>query len=123
MAGDPYPKSRQLARGERRYRRRIASQKQWQALHAAKGSSCRLADQVCTGPVGLHHLVSCSHGGDDIADNLVPLCTYHHTAVHVRMPTPSRLVLERLTDAEYAYMIARGGEDYPDRAYGLQYRR
>jgi hypothetical protein len=25
-----------------------------------------------------------------------------------------------LTDAEYAYMIERGGENYPERAYGLR---
>jgi hypothetical protein len=34
-----------------------------------------------------------------------------------------RLLLDNLTDAEYAYMIERGGENYPERAYGLRYRR
>ena len=45
---DPYPKSRQLARGERRYRRKVASAKQWQAIMAAKIGPCRVCcDPAC----------------------------------------------------------------------------
>ena len=119
----PRPKSASLARGERRYRRKVASPKQWQALHAEKLTSCRLEDQICAGVLELHHIVSRAALGDDVADNLAPLCSYHHMTVTQHMPTPSRLFLERLTDAEYAYMIERGGENYPERAYGLRYSR
>lgn len=93
MNGDamPRPKSAQLARGQRRYRRHVASPKQWQALQAAA--------------------------------NLVPLCPSCHDLVTRRNSIECRLLLDNLTDAEYAYMIERGGEQYPERAYGLRYAR
>ena len=44
MTGDvtPFPKSVQLARGERRYKRKVASPKQWQAISEAKRGPCRV---------------------------------------------------------------------------------
>ena len=42
----PYPKAQQLARGERRYRRKVASAKQWQRIAAEKQGPCR----VCRDP-------------------------------------------------------------------------
>ena len=88
---EPFPKSRQLARGERRYRRKVASPKQWQAIIAAKQGPCR----VCVQPIGngydlepveLHHLVSRAQGGDDLEDNIVPLHRFCHDAVTTRLP-------------------------------------
>ena len=120
----PYPKSQQLARGERRYRRKVASPKQWQAIRAAKldGQTCRISDDRRAEV--LHHLVKRSHGGDDVADNLVPLCEVCHGIIHAAHGSPTaQYLLERLSDAEYAYMIERGGEDYPERAYGISYER
>ena len=38
----PYTKSQQLARGAKRYRRKVASPKQWQAIIAAKVGPCRV---------------------------------------------------------------------------------
>ena len=32
-------------------------------------------------------------------------------------------MLSRLSDAEYAYMIDRGGEDYAEQVYGIEYAR
>ena len=120
MSGDPFPKSRQLARGEKRYRRKVASPKQWQALHAAKQGPCRL----CTAPTtGLHHLVARDHFGDDVADNLVPVCHPCHRALHVRDNTVVGVLLRNLTDAEYAYMVERGGENYAERVYGIECQR
>ena len=121
MAGLPYSKEQQTARGERRYRRKIASAKQWQAIAAAKQGPCR-----CTGalpPNELHHVVARVHGGGDVADNIVPLSTDAHARVTARDPVASRLLLKSLTDAEYAYMIETGCEDYPVRAYGLRFAR
>jgi hypothetical protein len=120
----PFPKSKQLARGERRYRRKVASPKQWAALWAAKRGPCR----VCTAysfdsVIDPHHLVFREDRGDDVPDNIVPLCRGCHEALHRRAPAIARLLLSRLSDAEYAYMIDRGGEDYPERAYGIVYAR
>jgi 5-methylcytosine-specific restriction endonuclease McrA len=125
----PFPKSVQLARGERRYRRKVASAKQWQAIRAAKCSrECRICGAgpaVVTGSVTLesHHLVSREDHGDDVADNIVGLCADCHRGVTLREPAHGRLLLTRLSDAEYSYMVSKGGEDYPERAYGISYER
>lgn len=124
----PYPKSAQLARGASRYRRKVASPKQWQAIIAAKQAPCRVCrDAASNGSVHsriqFHHLVSREDHGDDVADNIVPLCEDCHGQVTRRVPATRRTLLSHLSDAEYAYMIERGGEDYPERAYGVSYER
>lgn len=122
----PQPKSAQLARGERRYRRKVASPKRWQAIIDAKGATCRLVADVFPGPspagVQYHHLVPRDLGGDDVADNIVPLCQHCHQAVTRREPDHVRHLLAALTDAEYAYATGFG-EDVFERAYGLRYVR
>ena len=118
----PYSKSEQLRSGRPKYRRHVASAKSWQALWDAKGGPCR----VCTkraSVIEMHHVVLREHAGDDVAENLVPLCRPCHTALHNRAPAIARLLLARLSDAEYAYMIERGGEDYAERVYGIEYER
>lgn len=121
----PYPKARQLARGVPRYRRRVASPKQWQAIVAAKQGPCR----VCTQPqfngydwssIEFHHIVSRQDGGDDVPENIVPVHRLCHQYLTERDPLACARLLAHLSDDEYAYMIARGGEDYPERAYGVR---
>jgi 5-methylcytosine-specific restriction endonuclease McrA len=121
----PYPKSRQLARGDRRYRRKVASPKQWQAIIAAKAGPCRSCGDSAGrgGPIQYHHLVTRGDHGGDVADNIVPLCATCHLFVTSRYAPYCEAMLWTLSDAEYAYMIQRGGEDYPERAYGIRYTR
>lgn len=119
----PFPKSAQLARGPKRYRRKVASPKQWQAISAAKFGPCRICWSRSPVYIELHHLVTREDFGDDVADNLVPVCGECHDAVTRRVETICRLLLSRLSDAEYAYMVQRGGEDYAERAYGVEYER
>lgn len=124
----PDPKARTLARGERRYRRKVASAKQWAAILSEKAGPCRVCcDANQNGAkfpmVQLHHVVTRQNGGDDVADNIVPLCLIDHDAITRRDATASRALLESLTDAEYAYMVQRGGEGYAERAYGVRYER
>jgi 5-methylcytosine-specific restriction endonuclease McrA len=116
---DPYPKSRQLARGERRYRRKVASRKQWQAIIDEKGSRCRL--QLCGGvlsPIEYHHVVSRSHGGDDVADNIVPLCAICHGMV-TRRVFPEASLADRLYEPERAYVVSKLGEHAMERLFGV----
>jgi predicted HNH restriction endonuclease len=127
---NPFPKSQQLARGERRYKRKVASPKQWQAIIAAKKGPCRICSArnplellPGQGTIQLHHLVTREDHGDDVPDNIVPVCEECHDALHRRAPAIGRLLLSRLSDAEYAYMIGKGGEDYAERAYGVSYGR
>lgn len=121
----PDPKPARVPR--KPYRRQVASRKQWAKIAAEKAGPCRCCGSVENGRVEskiqLHHVVSRSHGGADTVDNIVPLCLTCHEQVTRREPLPSYGLLLTLTDAEYAYMIERGGKDYPERAYGLRYRR
>lgn len=119
-AAKPHSKETQVGAGRpKRYRRRVASPKQWAALRAEKldGRFCRLncfeaADQ-------LHHLVPRSQGGDDTADGLVPLCAKHHERVTRRDPEALRFLAESLTDAEYAYCVGKLGEGAMTRLFGV----
>lgn len=124
----PDPKSRTLDRPRKRYRRKVASRKQWEAIIAAKGGPCRVCGSTAEngklyGLIHLHHLVARAHGGDDLADNIVPLCPHDHDAITRRDKGTALVLMLTLSDAEYAYMVARGGEGYAERAYGLEYRR
>lgn len=127
MAGAPHPKSAQLARGPKRYRRKVASEKQWQAITAAKCHECRVcgANPVHNGVViDPHHLVPRSSPwfGDDVKPNIVGVCRTCHDGVTAREPGVCRLLLERLTDDEYAYAVQRGGEDFFERYYRVDFR-
>lgn len=112
----PHPKSAQLARGERRYRRKVASPKQWAAIRADKGGLCR----VCLAPGSqLHHLISRAQGGDDIADNIVPLCAECHAAITERKYLECWELAETLSSAEYAYVVGKLGENALERLFGI----
>lgn len=120
----PYPKAVQLAHyRQKKYRRKVASRKQWEALRAEKGSSCRVCGTTNPALLHLHHLVRRWDRGDDVAANLVPVCGDCHGRIHLRVPGYALTLLSRLEDVEYAYMIQRGGEDYPERVYGISYER
>ncbi len=127
MSGDPFPKSSQLARGERRYRRKVASPKQWQAIRAAKCRECRVcgANHVHNGGavIDSHHLVPRDQHGDDVRHNIVGLCNVCHRRVEHRKHDVCRTMLERLTDAEYAYAVDKLGEGVFERVYGITYTR
>ncbi len=124
----PYPKEKQLARGERRYRRKVASPKQWQAIIAAKQGPCRICGAEASngrlhGHIHLHHIVPRDLGGDDLPDNIVPLCPDCHDRVTRREADTCCLLVFRLADAEYAYAVGKLGEQVWERAYGIRYAR
>lgn len=119
---EPFSKERQLARGERRYRRKVASPKQWQAIRAEKGETCRLYKintRIHELPTHYHHLVSRAALGDDVADNLVPLCGLCHTFVTRRSAPHLKQLAAALTDAEYAYVTSKLGEGGMQRLFGV----
>jgi predicted restriction endonuclease len=126
VSGLPDPKSRSLARGERRYRRKVASPKQWQAIIAAKGEPCRL----CIFPKGnghglpvveFHHLVPrrAPYFGDDVADNIVALCHECHMKIEAGANYYHAKLAASLTDPEYAYVVGKLGESGPARLFGV----
>lgn len=120
---DPFPKSRQLARGERRYRRKVASPKQWLAIREEKmQEGCRIGwskahrDSLT---IHLHHLVPRSQGGDDIAANLIPLCPECHRRVTENDRQALAMVAASLQDAERAYIVGKLGEGALERLFGV----
>jgi 5-methylcytosine-specific restriction endonuclease McrA len=124
VSGAPDPKSRTLARGERRRFRRKASMAEWTRIVKAKIGPCR----VCCDPgsngsqwgkIQMHHLVSRARGGDDVADNIVPLCLGCHDQVTREAPIAREILAANLTDAEYAYVVGKLGEDGPARLFGV----
>lgn len=128
MAGEPYSKERQLARGARKYRRKVASPKQWQAIQAAKCRECRVtgANRIHNhATIDPHHLIprDAPWFGDDVADNIIGLERSIHEGIELREPAHCRLMLTRLTDAEYAYAVDKAGEGWAERIYGISYDR
>lgn len=123
----PHPKSAQLARGERRYNRKIASPKQWQAIIAAKQGPCRICLDPASngrlyGHIELHHLVSRAALGDDVADNIVPLCRDCHMLVTTRDAVALEELAEGLHPEEIAYCVAKLGEGALSRLFGVMSR-
>jgi 5-methylcytosine-specific restriction endonuclease McrA len=110
MSGDPYPKTQQLARGERRSFRKKASPDELAQIRKAKGSWCRLCvleGRRGTRQVELHHLIRRSQGGDDVPANLVPLCRQHHRQVHGGNPDTIVALVGQLTRDERRYYLER----------------
>ena len=119
---DPYPKEKQLGRAFRKPKRARLTDKQFAVMAAQKMGPCRVCN-ARTSMMHSHHVVFRGHGGGDVPDNIVPVCPDCHNALHNRAPAIGRLLWSKLSDAEYAYAIMQGGEDYPERAYGISYER
>lgn len=118
----PYPKTKQLARGERRYRRKVASPAKWQRIIETKrGDGCRVCipELAILEPIEYHHLVPRAQGGDDVADNVIPLCRPHHELISRRVGAGLQIVAESLSDAEYAYCVGELGEGAMERLFGV----
>lgn len=97
MSGSPDPKPS---------RRIVASKAEWEAIAQAKQGPCRICRRVESNgsvhsTIELHHLIRRSQGGDDVAENIVPLCGNCHRKLHAALWPVSML---RLTRAEIDYM-------------------
>ena len=117
----PLPKTSQLARKERRYRRKVASPLQWQRIAAERQGPCLVCGTKP--PNELHHVLPRDRGGEDKAKNIAPLCRVCHDRIEVRQQEAVRKFLAALDDDTYAYVVTNGGEDVWERVYGLRYSR
>jgi 5-methylcytosine-specific restriction endonuclease McrA len=90
------------------YRRKVASRKQWARIAAEKTGPCRVCGSVENGRmetrIQLHHLVPRSRGGDDQAENIVPLCQRCHELVTIRDPQAILQLAENMQPEEIAYL-------------------
>lgn len=94
--------------------RHVATQAEWETLREQKLDVCRGCHATT---VELHHLIPKSLGGDDVADNLVPLCTDCHRKVHVGCDTTRLDVGLALTDEEMGHVLNRKGPAFLGRYY------
>lgn len=124
-----------LARPNKRYPRKVASPKQWARIRAQKleGFPCRVCGGF--GHHDPHHIVPRDRGGDDIAENIAPLCRRDHELVEGRDPAACLALIESTWQDqpepgpyggcrdEYSYAVDRAGEDWAESIYGVRYRR
>jgi len=123
---EPYSKSRQLGlkRRPRRVFRKRAGKREWAAIIEAKLGPCRVCNSSAPngrvfGRIHMHHLVPRSWGGDDVAENIAPLCPICHEAVTTRDPRTLQVLARSLTIAEHAYIVGRLGAAGPERLFGV----
>jgi len=106
----PFPKSAQLARGPKRQRRIVATKQEWLLIAEMKQGPCRICRRIESNgslhtTIERHHLVRRSQGGDDVPENIVPLCGACHRKLHDGRPALAQM---RLTPAEKRYLRSRG---------------
>ena len=107
MAGEPFPKQRQLARGQRRYRRKVASPKLWQAIIAAKFGPSRVWPKLVL-------TVPCTACWREPNHEPCKLCAaWEWTASDA---SPQLQVVADYHDTQYHHVVSRedGGDDTYD---------
>lgn len=74
--------------------------------------------------ISLHHLVPKSLGGDDVADNVIPLCGHGTLGCHGAVEDHPRgweeiagRIRASLTKAEIGYVVLKKSRDFLDRYY------
>ncbi|HSE45420.1 MAG TPA: HNH endonuclease signature motif containing protein [Gemmatimonadales bacterium] len=95
-------------------KRIVATRSQWSDLRFEKLGSCRICGSYLT---ELHHLVAKSLRGDDIAANLVPLCSTCHGEVELHHQPFLGILRASLRPEELRYILDVKGSDYLERRY------
>jgi 5-methylcytosine-specific restriction endonuclease McrA len=94
----------------------IADREMWEQLRRAKLRPCRICNDAFLPQ--LHHLLARSLGGDDVPQNLVPLCRKCHQLVEEHDEKACQQLRLTLTDAELEYLSVKKWAGYADRRYG-----
>jgi hypothetical protein len=95
-----------------------ATSEEWDDLRAAKAAPSRISGEQHF--IELHHLVPRSQGGDDVADNLIPLTRDEHRVITDYNPGFRALraaIRHSLTKAEIAYVVGKKGKEWLDLNY------
>lgn len=122
MEAKPYPKAQQLERPNRKPTRpSLYRQKQ---MRDRKQGPCRICGNPP--PNNLHHVLPRSYGLVAWTEsNLLPLCgsgtTGCHGRVEARDAATIKLMVEALSNSEYAHAVHHGGEGFFERR-GLRYQ-
>lgn len=105
---DPKPRARSIDRGVGR-------------LKCNGEATCRICGKR-TIALDPHHIVPRSQGGDDVAENIAPLCAPWEPSCHRRVtendPEALRALRSALHPEETAYVLARKGAAWLEKRYG-----
>lgn len=104
MSADPKPAARI-----------VATRSQWDDLRFEKLGTCRVCGAY--DDVELHHLLSKSLRGSDVAANLIPLCHRHHMLAENWDPPTLHAIRSGLRPEELRYLLDHKGVDYLERRY------
>ena len=103
-------------------KRKVANRDEWMMIRATKYGPCRVCGGMRFYPMGLHHIVPRSQSGDDVPENLVPLCGTGtmgcHGEVENRDKSARAKLRASLTPEEEAYVRERKGAAWLTRNYG-----
>jgi hypothetical protein len=116
MSGDPDPKVKKtrrrkddeprVTRGPKKLRRIVNRLPLLSKLLAER--ECRQCGKPASDP---HHLLLRSQGGDDVEENIIPLCRRDHDLVHA-WDADTRIELGgKIHDDEIAYVVGKLGFD------------
>lgn len=108
-----------LARMDPRPTKRYkASASEWRSIREALlPANCRVCDTQRASH--LHHVASKAQGGDDVRENLLPVCATCHDLIHGRSSWALAQVRDRITEnpAMLDYLIRAKGWEWLNRAY------
>ena len=91
-------------------RKRIVNR---QIIEEIKSYGCVVSNIECISPIDAHHLTTVGAGGDDVAENLIPLCRLHHQLLH-NIGTPE--MAKRYIKVK-AYLIYRNRHELLESKY------
>jgi hypothetical protein len=102
--------------------RHRATQAEWDTIRDEKAGPCRVCGEHAVWAISYHHLVPRSLGGDDVEDNLIPLCGDGTTGCHGKLENHPRgweriahAVRHSLTPAELGYVLDTKGMEFLER--------
>jgi hypothetical protein len=96
------------------------SRDEWKELRSRILKYCAICGREIDGITGsVHHLLKRSQGGDDVPENLVPLCGHGTSGCHGdiearRQPALSRL-RHTLTSSQIEYLARKKDDDWINR--------
>lgn len=99
-------------------KRHKASPAEWRSIREALlPTDCRVCHTQRASH--LHHVASRAQGGDDIRENLLPVCASCHDLIHGRSDWALSQVRDRITEnpSMLDYLIRQKGWDWLNRSY------
>lgn len=90
-------------------KRHRAGEQEWRGIREAFSEErCWVCGERWT---ELHHILNRSHSGDDVVENLAPVCAECHRRIEARDPQSRSLIRQALMPTNLAYLRRKLGEN------------